>query len=388
MDAFSLASTPRLHFGTGKISLAPSTIGSFGSNVMLVTGAKSFISSVFGIRLLEQLKSMHLTVHQCTVENEPTPGMIDDAVTRFSPFNPDVVVAIGGGSVLDAGKAISAMLPLREPVEDYLEGVGTKKHRGSKIPFIAMPTTAGTGSEATKNAVLSRVGTEGYKKSLRHDNFVPDIAIVDPALTMSCTPALTAASGMDAFTQLLESFLSTSANPVTDALAYEGLSHISSSLVKAYREGTNIEARSGMALAAYLSGVTLANAGLGVVHGFASSIGGYFPISHGIICSSLMAAANRITVRKLRQQGNTRFLLKYTAIGKLFSGVEGKSDDYYIDSLLAHIENLSETMCVPRLADCGIGADDYQRIVAATDNKNNPVVLENDELIEVLSMAY
>jgi alcohol dehydrogenase class IV len=299
-----------------------------------------------------------------------------------------VVVAIGGGSVLDAGKAIAAMLPLNESVKDYLEGVGTKAHPGVKIPFIAVPTTAGTGSEATKNAVLSETGENGYKKSLRHNNFVPDVAIIDPKLTLGCPPAITAASGMDAFTQLLESYLSTAANPITDALAYEGLKYISASLVPAYKDGPNLQARTAMALAAYLSGITLANAGLGLVHGFASSVGGYFNVSHGVICSTLMASANTITVQKLRtEKNNTAALAKYTATGKLFAGTDNRSDDYYIDFLLAHIGHLTRELKIPGLKQSGIASTDFKKIIQASDNKNNPAILNHEEMEEVLAMA-
>lgn len=389
ITAFNFATTPQLHFGVGKISVLPSSIKAFGSKVLLITGAHSFASSSYSRSFLDQLQSLAITVEQYVIEKEPTPAMIDSAVQKFSMFSPDVVVAIGGGSVLDAGKAIAAMLPLNESVKDYLEGVGTKSaHPGIKIPFIAVPTTAGTGSEATKNAVLSETGENGYKKSLRHNNFVPNVAIVDPSLTLSCSPAITAASGMDAFTQLLESYLSTTANPLTDALAHRGLQHIANSLLVAYNEGSDILARADMALASYISGVTLANAGLGLVHGFASSIGGYFEIPHGVICSSLMFAANKITVRKLRVGKNgDETLLKYAAIGKVFSKAEGKSDDYYTDALLALIETWAHEMSIPSLSQSGVDSSYFEKIVKASDNKNNPIALDQDEMFEVLEMA-
>jgi alcohol dehydrogenase class IV len=315
--------------------------------------------------------------------------MIDEAVREFSGYKPSVVVAIGGGSVLDAGKAISAMLPLQDSVKNYLEGVGSKSHPGDKIPFVAVPTTSGTGSEATKNAVLSEIGDRGYKRSLRHNRFVPDVAIVDPALTVSCPPAATAASGMDAFTQLLESYVSTAANPITDALAYEGLKCISGALLKTYHDGSDLEARAEMSLASYLSGVTLANAGLGLVHGFASPIGGYFDIPHGVICSALMSPANEVTIRKLRA-GNTKAaeaLHKYAAAGKLFSGLGDKTDTYYVDHLLSIIENYTQQLEIPNLASFGVKTADIDRIVKASDNKNNPVALDREEMIEVLEIA-
>jgi alcohol dehydrogenase class IV len=389
IQAFNFASTPQLYFGAGKITVLPSVIKPIGSRILLVHGARSFISSAAGETLIHQLTSQGFSVEQYTIGKEPTPVLIDTAVRTHASNAPDVVVAIGGGSVLDAGKAISAMILLNEPVKDYLEGVGTKPaHPGIKIPFIAVPTTSGTGSEATKNAVLSETGPGGYKRSLRHDNFVPDVTLIDPMLTISCSPSTTAASGMDAFTQLLESYLSTAANPLTDACALEGLKLVSQSLLKAYHQGSEVDARSGMALAAYLSGISLANAGLGLVHGFASSIGGYFDIPHGVICSSLMAPANKITVSKLRtEKSNEGALEKYAAVGKIFSGHENKSSEYYIDFLLALLESWTKEMKIPKLGQFGISTADYEKILSATDNKNNPAKLNHDEISDVLSSA-
>lgn len=389
IKGFAFAPTPQLHFGEGKLAVLPSAVKHFGSTVLLVSGAASFRRSSYGLNLLDQFSSEGLTVEHFSIAKEPEPSMIDDCVKAFSKTGIQVVVAVGGGSVLDGGKAISAMLPLQEPVKDYLEGVGTKPaHPGFKIPFIAVPTTAGTGSEATKNAVLSETGEQGYKRSLRHNNFVPDVAVVDPLLTISCSPFTTATSGMDAFTQLLEAYLSSASNPVTDALAYEGLQRISNSLLKVYHHPTDLQARADMSLAAYLSGIALASAGLGLVHGFASPIGGFFKVPHGVICSALMGPVNRLTLRKLREKKkNQQALLKYALAGKLLSGVDDKPADYYIDHLLAVIEQWTNEMNIPTLSSYGITSADYEKIVRTTDNKNNPVPLEAEEMIEALTLA-
>jgi alcohol dehydrogenase class IV len=385
---FTIAPAPLLHFGEGKISQLPATIKNHGSKFLLVTGSASFVSSPHFDKLRHQFVSAGLTFMHCSVSGEPTPGVVDEAVRQMASFNPDVIVAIGGGSALDAGKAISAMIPIGEPVKDYLEGVGSKIHPGIKVPFIAIPTTAGTGSEAARNAVLSETGREGYKRSLRHNNFVPDVAILDPALTVSCPAATTAASGMDAFTQLLESYLSPAGNAITDALALEGLTLISSSLTTAFKDGSNLSARTGMALAAYLSGVTLTNAGLGLIHGFASSIGGFFPIAHGVICSALMAPVNRLTVRKLRLENSADALRKYATVGRLFSGVKSeKSEEYYIDTLLDTIQAWTAEMKIPSLHEVGVRAADFDRIVKVTENKNNPTHLTVEEMHESLELA-
>jgi len=387
MKAFSMAATPQLIFGAGKIDTLSTVLKPFGKRVLLVTGAHSFMATVQGQALPDLLKAAGISLTHHTIDKEPTPAMIDTIVSNAGPAGSDVVVAIGGGSVLDAGKAIAAMMPLREGVKDYLEGVGTRAHPGTKLPFIAIPTTAGTGSEATKNAVLTEIGERGYKKSLRHNNFIPDIALIDPALTISCPQATTAASGMDAFTQLLESYLSTAATPLTDALALEGLKHIAQSLVPAWQDGNNLQARSGMALAAYLSGITLANAGLGLVHGFASAVGGYHDISHGVICSALMPAANRLTVKKLRAQYNEAALARYTTAGRLLAGDSNKPNEYYVDFLLDTLDTWVSTFNIPTLSQGGVTPADIEKILDASDNKNNPVILEREEMAEVLELA-
>ena len=192
-QTFTFAPTPILHFGEGKISYLPEAIKIHGNKFLLVSGASSFVSSLHFERLKEQLTSLKINFKHAYVNGEPTPGLVDGTIRELGIFNPDVVVSIGGGSVLDAGKAISAMIPLNETVKNYLEGIGSKTHPGVKIPFIAVPTTAGTGSEAARNAVLSETGSNGYKKSLRHNRFIPDLAIIDPALTLSCSSSTTAA---------------------------------------------------------------------------------------------------------------------------------------------------------------------------------------------------
>lgn len=389
MKPFSFARTPHLIFGKGGLAALPSTLKKYGSKILLVTGANSFLSSSSGEHLLQHLRDNHIGFGHYPVNDEPAPATIDDAVSKFFAFTPQCVVAIGGGSALDAGKAISAMLPLNQPVKNYLEGVGSGvSHPGTKVPFVAVPTTAGTGSEATKNAVICERGENGYKRSLRHDNFVPDVAIIDPGLTLNCPKETTAASGMDAFTQLLESYLSVASNPLTDAMALEGLKLVAGSLWKSYAHGQDLDARGDMSLAAYMSGITLANAGLGLVHGFASPIGGFFQIPHGVVCSALMAASNKLTARKLRSHNtNPAALAKYAIVGKLFSREENRSDNFYIDSLLENIASLRREMQIPTLSRYAVTRAHYEKIVKAADSKNNPVSLTKEEMLEVLELS-
>jgi alcohol dehydrogenase class IV len=385
INSFQFARLPKIFFGNGKISELPGIVKTLGKSIVLVTGERSFVDSSHAQILLGQFKAAGIGYEIVTISKEPTVEIIDQSVSRFRDESVEAVVGIGGGSVLDAGKAISAMLNRSESVEDFLEGVGTKEHPGTKIPFIAVPTTAGTGSEATKNAVISKTGVIGFKKSLRHDHFVPDVAIVDPVLTINCPRQITVACGMDCFVQLTESYLSTGANPFSDALAIQGLKAVKSSLVKCVRDGRNTEARTDMAFAALTSGICLANAGLGVIHGFASSLGGMYDIPHGVICGSLMAISNEINVRELRKRSdNQGALKKYAELGRLFLDQESKTDDYYIDGFITYLHNLSVEFQLPGLKQYGINHSDLEKICKGTGMKNNPVNLSFDDLMEII----
>ncbi len=382
---FKFSRLPLIFFGSGKISLLPGLIKSYGTAVVLVTDQSSFPSSKYAEVLFDSFQYLGISYHHVIISTEPSPEMIDRTIDRFKNTKIDVVAGIGGGSVMDAGKAISAMMYKSESVIEYLEDVGTMDHPGTKLPYISLPTTSGTGSEATKNAVLSKTGKDGFKKSLRHDNFVPDIAVVDPMLTESCPQTITAASGMDCFTQLTESFLSDKSCEYTDAFAWEGLKAIKSSLLESYLNGANHEARNNMSFAALTSGICLANAGLGAVHGFASSIGGMFDIPHGVICGALMASANSINVRELRKNHiNDKALNRYALLGRLFLNTEGRSDSYYIDGFIEYLRKLSEELRLPHLRQYGIEDKDLRAISSITELKNNPVILTIEDLTEIL----
>lgn len=382
---FRFARLPLIHFGPGKRKLLTGSIKDYGNLIILVTDQKSFTGSSYADELFESFKEHGIRYYHVIIPGEPSPEMIDGAVITFKEIDANAVVGIGGGSVLDAGKAISAMMYRQGSVEEYLEGVGNRIPDGTKVPYIALPTTSGTGSEATKNAVISRRGKNGFKKSLRHDNFVPDIAIVDPYLTISCPGNITAASGMDCFTQLIESYLSDKSCEYTDALAWEGLRAIKSSLWQSYLNGTDIQARSDMSFAALTSGICLANAGLGAVHGFASSLGGMFEIPHGVVCGTLMAVANEANVKELRSnKDNNPALKKYSGLGTLFLDADRKSDDYFIDGFIEYLRELTLKLELPRLSEYGITAGDIQSIIENTEIKNNPVVLGREELESIL----
>lgn len=393
ISEFTFSRIPQIYFGPNKLFKLNNHIKKYGNNTLLLTGKNSFKNSDKWQPLITVLKKNNIFVIEEAVSGEPMPDFIDNIVAGFKGQKIDVVVAIGGGSVIDAGKAISAMLGKNESVKEFLEGVGGKEHDGSKIPFIAVPTTAGTGSEATKNAVLREVRnveTHGFKKSLRHDSFIPDIAIIDPELHLNCPPKITAACGMDAFTQLLESYVSVKASPMTDALAFNGLENIKNNLIEVYKNGVeNIQARAAMAYASFLSGITLANAGLGTVHGFASVIGGYFDIPHGAVCGILMGEVVRKNVEYMNKEDNTNLALsKYAKVGRLFAGDDKLSVEEGCNSLINAISEMSKIMPLPSLRDFGINKKEFEKIAEKTGNKYNPVSFKKVQLKEILVEVF
>jgi alcohol dehydrogenase class IV len=384
---FHFARIPEIIFGSGSIAQLPAQIKRFGEKILLIIDVNAMQSSGILDTIINDLKENRIVFQQKTVSGEPSPSLIDQLTAGLQNQAVQTIVAVGGGSVVDTGKAVSAMAGRHESVYDYLEGVGTKLHDGKKLPFIAVPTTAGTGSEATKNAVLSQTGEKGFKKSIRHENFVPDVALVDPRLSLSCPASVTAACGMDAFTQLLESYVSDNSSPLTDALAYDGLRVLKDQLVPAVTEGAhNLTAREAMSYAALLSGITLANAGLGIVHGLASPMGGYTNIPHGVACGTLVAAATRMTIEKLQEdpETNKNYIEKYARIGRLFSADKCRSVDECCDFLIAKLQEWTDALHLPRLDKYGFDEQLIGKIAAETGNKNNPVKFTETEIIKIL----
>lgn len=385
VKAFQIARLPVLHFGPGQIARLPMILSSYGSRILIITGNSSFIDSPAAAGILGQLKKEGFTLFAEKIAGEPTPEMVDAICGQYKGKEIAAVTGIGGGSTLDAGKAVSAMLTQNQSVMDFLEGIGNQSHNGHKIPFIAIPTTAGTGSEATKNAVLSRTGTRGFKRSLRHENFVPDHAIVDPQLSLSCPPEITAATGMDAFTQLLESYTSTQANAFTDALAFQGLLGIKLSLQQAFRHGNDLEARTNMAFSAYASGITLANAGLGAVHGIASSVGALVDIPHGVICGTIMAHVNQLNVDHLLHSGmENQAYSRYLNIARLFIDDAILNEQELLKALVGYLHELSHELGLTGLGRYGIGRTSTEEILNNTSLKNNPVQLSREDLKQIL----
>ena len=385
LKPFYFYRTPRLLFGAGQIKETGKAASLFGKKALLVHGAKSLEQSGNLDKIFSILKESRIKYERFTVDSEPSPELIDQAVA-IHRSEIDVVIAVGGGSVIDAGKAISAMLVSGDEITQYLELVGTKKPDGKKVPLIAVPTTAGTGSEASANAVLSKVGASGFKRSLRHENYVPDIAIVDPEIMLFCSPSVTASCGMDALTQLIESYVSPKASPFTDALVESALPMVRDSLLRAVKNGKeDIEARTGMAYASFVSGITLANAGLGVIHGLASSIGGFFPIPHGMICGALLAVATEQNIESLKIRDPDSFALKkYSYAGSVLSGKTAESIDKGCRLLTETLESWTYYLQIKDLSYFGVLRTDIPKILKEGGNKNNPVQLDDLEIEKFL----
>lgn len=386
---FQIARLPALHFAAGAVAEVGQRAQAWGQHALLVTGAASFeqLDRRFGI--LQQIRDSGLeVVERIAVSGEPSPQRIDQIVASLSGADIDVVVAMGGGSVLDAAKCVAGLLPSGDSVMEYLEGVGRGKvHDGSTVPMVAVPTTAGTGSEASMNGVL--VDHErGFKKSFRHPALVPQLAVVDPDLLATSPQTLIAANGCDALSQLLESYLSSNASPFTDGLALSAIEQMGRGLIPLWESaGEDAEARSAVAYGSMVSGITLANAGLGAVHGLAGPIGGLFPIPHGVVCGTLLGEANRINVEALHSRSpDSDALRKYGMIGEKLGFSESRTAtpervEALVDGLMGWVEQLQ----IPRLGELGVGVDDVPRIIQLSDQKANPITLTEAEFSEIVS---
>lgn len=387
--AFTIARLPRIEFGSGVLGLLPARARLYGSRALLVTGAHSLQRSPYWPTLTAALAAQGLSWHHLAITGEPSPAMVDTAVRDLRGETIDVVIGIGGGSALDAAKAVAGLLKPGNSVMDHLEGVGPElAYSGPTTPYIAVPTTAGTGSEVTKNAVLSVSGVDGFKKSFRDDKLVAEIALVDPDLLATCPAAVIAANGMDAFTQLLESYVSSRAAPWSDSLAWGAMKAARAGLLTLHADAGNATAREQMAYAALVSGITLAHVGLGSVHGLAAPLGAFFPIPHGVACGTLLAAATRVNIETLRAREPAHPALeKYALVGRMLSrhGDLGQAAAHAV--LIETLARWTRELDLPMLGHYGVTPGDIPRIVAnsrGSSMKTNPIHLHDDDIATVL----
>ena len=379
---FEFATAGRIVFGAGVASTLGREAAALGRRAFVLTGGRPQAHA----SLLRLLEDHHVAHTPFRVTREPTTDLVLEAVERAAAHTCDLVVGIGGGSVIDAGKVVAALLTNGGDIMDYLEVVGRGQPLGrTSAPYIALPTTAGTGAEVTRNAVLESP-RHRVKVSMRSPFMLPRLALVDPELTYSMPPALTAATGLDALTQLLEAFVSRGANPLTDGVCREGLARAGRGLQRACEDGTDRDARADMSVASLCSGLALANAKLGAVHGIAGPFGGRFKAPHGAVCGRLLpfvTAANIAALRALEAPA----LDRYAEAARLVTGTPSAT----AADVLPWLEGLCARLKVPGLASFGYSEADAEAIIPAalrsSSMRGNPVDLTAEELRAVLNRA-
>jgi len=381
---FEFATATRIIFGPGTVGEVPSLAAGFGQRAFVVTGQ----NQASAIPLLEQLNGQGIEFTTYPVTGEPTTTVALEGAWQARKVGAQMVIGLGGGSVLDAGKAIAALLTNSGDLFDYLEVIGRGQPlKEPSAPYIAIPTTAGTGAEVTRNAVLASPEHK-VKVSLRSPTMLPRLAVVDPELTYSMPPAVTASTGLDALTQVMEPYVSHLANPLTDAVCRQGIQRAGRSLRRAFDNGQDTEARKDMALASLFGGLALANAKLGAVHGFAGPIGGMFPAPHGAICARLLPFVMETNVNALAsREPDSSALARYDDVARLLTGDDtARSADG-----VACVQELSQALAVPPLSDFGMTQEDIPAVVAKAKNassmKGNPIVLSEEELSAILAEA-
>ena len=379
--SFEFATASRIIVGAGRAAELPAVLAGLGSRALVCTGSRPDAHA--GL-----LAGLQLPATVITVAGEPTTGSARAAANAAREQGTDVIAAIGGGSVIDLAKAVAMLLGNGGDPLDYLEVIGSgRKVTKPAVPLVAVPTTAGTGAEVTANAVLASPDHR-IKASLRSPLMIPRVAIVDPLLTVSCPPPVTAASGLDALTQCLEPFVSSQANALTDCLAADGLRRAGAGLRRAYADGADVQARTDMALCSLLGGMALANAKLGAVHGLAGVVGGAADVPHGAACAALLAPVVEANVRALRSaQPGSPALSRYAEAARLLTGDPGAA----IEDGISWIRETVTQLGIPRLGEFGLHAEDFGDIIAgamrASSTRGNPVGLDEYQLRAVLAEA-
>jgi alcohol dehydrogenase class IV len=381
---FEFATATRILFGPGTLREVAPAATALGRRVLVVTGRTREPAA----SLLEHLRFLGMAYSTFIVSGEPTLETVQHGVALARQESCEVVIGFGGGSVMDTGKAIAALLANRGDLLDYLEVIG----KGQPLtqppaPYIAIPTTAGTGAEVTRNAVLASPDHR-VKVSMRSLLMLPRLAVVDPELTYSLPPHLTASTGLDALTQLIEPYLCNSPNPVTDALCREGIRRVAESLRRVYLDGGDTQAREDMALASLFGGLALANARLGAVHGLAGPLGGTLPAPHGMICARLLPLVMETTIQALKTRTPASPALgRFGEVARILTG----DPESTIANGLVWLQALCTELTVPSLSQFGLNANVIPQVVAqarkASSMQGNPIELTEDELAEILRQA-
>ncbi len=372
----------KIVYGSGSLFKLSKLAKGYADNYLLVYGDTSLENMGILGKIEQQLKNEKIEYHYYKgITREPTLDMIEKGLNIARQYNCNGVISIGGGSVIDTGKAIAGLITNGGHIIDYLEGVGKGKTlKKDGAPFIAIPTTAGTGAEVTKNAVISSK-SKNFKKSFRSEKLFACLAIVDPLLTLSLPQHQTAITGMDALTQLIESYISKFSNPITDVIAQKGIGLAGKSLKKAYDDGTYIAAREYMALASLLSGVCLTNSGLGAAHGIASALGSYYPIRHGMACAILLPHVMEINLISSED--------KLSDIGTILTGEEFKDTYEGARTAIDYIKELNKHMNLPSNLKPYKISEDMVPVLAKASRGNsmsgNPVYLSDDDIAELLA---
>lgn len=380
---FEFATATRIVFGRGSVAELAPTVASLGRRPLVVTGSQPSRSGV-----VERLAGAGLDLTPFRITAEPTTAVAEQGVAAAREADCDMVVGVGGGSVLDGAKAIAALLTNGGEPLDYLEVIGAgRKIEKPSAPFMAVPTTSGTGSEVTRNAVLASEEHQ-VKVSLRSPHMLPRLALLDPELTLGVSPPVTASTGLDALTQVLEPFVSSRANPMTDALCRDGLGRAARSLRRVYEDGTDIEAREDMSLVSLYGGLALANAGLGAVHGFAGPLGGMLGAPHGALCARLLPFVIRANVKALGERApKSPVRDRYVEVARMLTG----RDDARAEDGADWVEELARDLAIPGLTEQGLSVEDVPtaaaRARAASSMKGNPLVLSDEELSAILEEA-
>ena len=383
IPAFEFATAGRIVFGSGTRRSLGGILAGLGRRVLVVGGATRRHDAWLDPLLAEQ----GVVRADFAVAGEPTLDTARAGAAAARSAGCDLVLGLGGGSVLDAAKAIAALATQPGDVLDYLEVIGGGRPLvAPPLPCVAVPTTAGTGSEVTRNAVLGSP-EQGVKASLRSPAMLPRVAVVDPELTLSLPAAVTAASGLDALAQLIEPFVSVKRQPLTDAVCRAGLARVAWALRQACAEPGDLAAREAMSLASLCGGMALANASLGAVHGFAGPIGGMFPAPHGAVCAILLAGVIEANIAATRQGADTDTLARYAEIARLLTGDATAQPD----AAAAWVRQLVAELAIPPLAAWGMTTADIPAVVEkarqASSMKGNPASLAEETLAAILAGA-